>query len=168
MAFILVAFGVSYEDAWRKNVAVSRELEKIVALKEAKESRIKVIDEIRTKLEEFTKEWEASNPFDQASIEKLVEIPKWPSGIDQRLITKEMRAERQSIKDFNEEVNRRNSERHTAYRDRRLAAEIEFLRPLGLFELVKEENISEGYYSIAYRLYCITDRQYEIEEVEEI
>ena len=116
MAFILVAFGGSYEYAWRSNVVVSRDLHKIELLKGEKELRQQQIDEIREKLEAFEKQWHAENPFDDSLQEKVMDIQKWPSGIDQRLITKEMRAERESIRKFNAEVNARNGARRLAYR----------------------------------------------------
>jgi len=167
MAFILVAFGGSYEDTWRSNVVVSRDLHKIELLKEEKELKQKAIDEIRGKLEAFEAKWNAENPFDNSTQEKTVDIPKWPAGIDQRLITKEMRVERETIKKFNAEVNARNAARHIAYHEKKIQAEKQFLVSINAFDVINPEELGNTY-SIAYDLYSMTDHQYEIEEVEEI
>ena len=76
MAFILVAFGGSYEYAWRSNVVVSRDLHKIELLKGEKELRQQQIDEIREKLEAFEKQWHAENPFDDSLQENVMDIQK--------------------------------------------------------------------------------------------
>lgn len=167
MAYILIAFGGSYEDAWRSNIVVSRDLHKIELLKGEKELHRDTILEIKRTVEEYSEWWRKANPFDDSSMEKTVNLPKWPSGIDQRLITKEMRIERDTIKKFNDGVNQRNAARNMEYRTRNYNAEKDFARTLGLFELVSEES-TQTYLSIPYSLISYSDLNYEIGEVKEI
>lgn len=166
MAFILVASGGSYEDAWQSNIAVSKDQLAIEQLKLKKENEREFIESVSEKLGEFIKQWEAENPFDANSLEKTVDVPKWPSGIDQRLITKEMRIERDTIRNFNTQVCFRNSERTVAHNKLRMAAEYAFCESQLLFDVINKEEFHESF--ISYRLHQHIDMRYEIEEVEEI
>ena len=166
MAFILVASGGSYEDAWQSNVAVSRDKIAIEELKIKKENEREFIAACSEKLDAFIKEWEMKNPFDPNILEKTVAVPKWPSGIDQRMITKEMRIERDTVRNFNNQVCFRNSERITRHNKLRMVAELEFCEALELFDVVDRESFHESF--ISYRLHQHINVRYEIEEVEEI
>lgn len=166
MAFILVASGGSYEDAWRRNVVMSKNLAAIEEVKNKKENDRDFIAACQGQLNEFIKEWEKKNPFDSNALEKVVDVPKWPAGIDQRLITKEMRVERETIRSFNLQVTARNREAILAHTKLRWIAEREFCENLGLFNVLDKLVFTEGF--ISYRLYQEIDVAFEIEEIEEI
>ena len=168
MIYILVAFGGSYEDAWRANVAASTDKTKVEELMANKEDRREKLKVCKQQLEEFCNQWDEANPFDQSTVEKLVDVPKWPSGIAQNLITKEMRIERDTIRKFNEGVNQRNAARYAEHRALRAVAEKEYARSIGLFELIPEEKFSFTFYSLGYELFNRCDTNYEIDEVKEI
>lgn len=167
MAFILVASGGSYDDAWHRNVVMSKNLAAIEEVKTKKENERDFIAACNEQLSEFIKEWEKENPFDNSVLEKVVDIPKWPAGIDQRLITKEMRIERDTIRSFNLQVTARNREAVLAHTKLRWIAERNFCENLGLFNVLDKILFAEGF--ISYRLYHQEiDVTYEIEEIEEI
>lgn len=166
MAFILVAFGGSYDDAWQNNVAVSTDEAAITALKVKKESEREILISCSKKLNEFVKEWEKKNPFDSNLLEKTANLPKWPSGIDQRMITKEMRSERESICAYNNGVNDRNRAQLLAHNKLRIDAEHEICEELGLFNVLDRSLFANSF--ITHRLYQFIDVQYQIEEIEEI
>ena len=169
MIFILVAFGGSYEDAWRANVAASTDKAKIEQLKILKEGRREKIKVCKDQITEFCNRWDEANPFDQTSLEKTVDVPKWPSGINQKLITKEMRIERDTIRKFNDGVLQRNAAKQVEHRNRRVAAEKEYAREIGLFDIISEEKFTgSSYYSLSYELYSRCETNYEIDEVKEI
>ena len=168
MIFILVAFGGSYEDAWRANVAASTDKSKIEELKILKEERREKIKVCKDQITKFCNQWDEANPFDQTSLEKTVDVPKWPSGINQKLITKEMRIERDTIRKFNDGVLQRNAAKQAEHRNRRVTAEKEYAREIGLFDIIPEEKLTGSYYSLSYELYSRCETNYEIDEVKEI
>ena len=117
----------------------------------------------------LTLEYDKLHPFDDSVIEKMQVVPKWQPGIDQRLITKEMRAERESIRAFNMEVSIRNSERIMANNKWRNQALLDFAVSAGLdfADLANSEeakNISA--IGITSRLRRDTDVAYRIDEVD--
>lgn len=167
MAFILIAFGGSYEDAWRTNVVVSRDLQKIEMLQAELELKNETINNIRIQLEAFASKWDLENPFDYSIQEKTKDFPNWVGAIDRRFITEEMKEERKAVINFNAEVNTRNSARLVEYRNKKIQAEKEFLKSINAFDVISETEI--GYrYSISYDLFNMTNHNYEIEEVREI
>jgi hypothetical protein len=168
MIFILVAFGGSYEDAWRANVAASTNKTKIEQLKADKEKRREKLKVCKQQIQTFCDRWDEANPFDQTTLEKVVDVPKWPSGITQKLITKEMRIERETIREFNNGVMQRNAARNYEHRNRRIEAEFEYARSIGLFDIIPEEKFTGAYYSLSYELYTKCETNYEIDEVKEI
>lgn len=168
MIFILVAFGGSYEDAWRANVAASTDKPKIEQLKTNKEERREKLKVCKQQIQEFCDRWDEANPFDQTTLEKVVDVPKWPSGIAQKLITKEMRIERETIREFNNGVMQRNAAKNAEHRKRRIEAEFEYARSIGLFDLIPEEKFTGACYSLSYELYNRCETNYEIDEVKEI
>jgi hypothetical protein len=167
MAYVLIAVGGSYEGAWRSNVAASRDLHKIELLKAEKEFQRDAILEIKAKVEEFSMQWRLDNPFDTSSIEKVLNVPKWPAGMSQKMITKEMSDHRECIRKFNQEAQQRNAARQLEYREKNYNAEKEFARALGLFDLVKEDS-TRAFYCVALSLSDYSGTYYEIEEIEEI
>lgn len=166
MAFILVASGGSHDDAWHRNVVVSKNLAAIKEIKTKKENARDFIAGCRTQLDNFIREWEKNNPFDNSILEKIVDVPKWPAGVNHRLITKEMRIERDTIRSFNLKSIERNREAILAHTKLRWIAERDFCENLGLFEVLDKNVFVEGF--ISYRMYQEIDVYYEIEEIEEI
>ena len=163
--YLLVASGGSYEDAWEKVELASKDKSKLEAEKFKREELRDFCKEAIKKIESFVEDWNSINPM--VILEELAAVPKWPSGLDQRLITKEMKAERQTLVQFNKEVLARNHQKISEHNTKRFTAEVEYGEHIGLFERVPKENFTQGW-SVAYLLYPYIEAQYEIQEVEEI
>ena len=163
--YLLVASGGSYEDAWEKVELASKDKSKLEAEQVKLEGLRDFCKELMAKLSSFVEDWNAVNAG--PPLEELAEVPKWPSGLDQRLITREMKAERQTLVQFNKEVLARNHQKISDHNGKRFAAELEYAEHLGLFDRVPKENFTQGW-SVAYLLYPYLEAKYEIQEVEEI
>ena len=163
--YLLVASGGAYEDAWEKVELASKDKSKLEGVQVQREQLRDFCKEVIKKLESFVEDWNSVNVM--ASLEELAEVPKWPSGLDQRLITKEMKAERQTLVQFNKEVLARNHRKISDHNAKRFASEVQYAECLGLFEQVPKEQFTQGW-SVAYLLHPYLEAQYEIQEVEEI
>ena len=163
--YLLVASGGSYEDAWEKVELASKDKSKLEAEQVKREGLRDFCKEVIKQLESFVDDWNSVNVME--ALEEPANVPKWPSGLDQRLITKEMKAERQSLTQFNKEVLARNHQKISEHNNKRFAAEVEYAEHLGLFDRVPKENFTQGW-SVAYLLFPYLEARYEIQEVEEI
>lgn len=165
--YIAVAFGGSYEDAWESNHVASLDQSKIVRYVEEQNARIARLKDVEGQLFTFTVEYDKKNPFDRSQMEAQQEVPKWPSGIDQRLITKEMRAERDSIRAFNAEVIARNHQRMMKYNEERNEAMLGFLISIGFdFKDLPNSESAEGLTHVASKFHHATDVSYRVDEVD--
>lgn len=163
--YLLVASGGAYEDAWEKVELASKDKSKLESEQVKREGLRDFCKEAIKKIESFVDDWNSVN--NMTSLEELADVPKWPSGLDQRFITKEMKAERQTLVQFNKDVLARNHQKIADHNNKRFAAEVEYAEQIGLFEHVPKENFTQGW-SVAYLLYPYIEAQYEIQEVEEI
>jgi hypothetical protein len=116
--YLLVASGGSYEDAWEKVELASKDKSKLEAEQVKREGLRDFCKEVIKQLESFVDDWNSVNVME--ALEEPANVPKWPSGLDQRLITKEMKAERQSLTQFNKEVLARNHQKISEHNNKRL------------------------------------------------
>ena len=167
--YIAVAYGGSYEDVWETNLAASFNQEKINSFVNEKVALVERVKAASAKLGEFATEYERLNMFDRSRMDAQKEVPKWPAGIDQRLITKEMRAERESIRAYNAAVISRNHKRMMDHNDRRNEAMVAFLMSIGFDfkDLSGEEPFSCGV-NISTQIYRVTSVSYRVDEVDAI
>lgn len=167
MAYILQVSGGQYDAAYTSNVAVSRNLRKIELLKTELERKRDLIVDIYNKTSKHSREWDEANPFDHEAQEQTLAVPKWPAGLDQRLITQDMRDERNTIKNINEGICVRNSARSQAWVDRYHEAELAHARELGLFDVFPESEL-QYYHSVTSAISKFSSMFYSIEIIEEI
>ncbi len=166
--YVAIAFGGSYEDAWENNVAASKDRLKIERYVEDQNARIARLTEIELAVRQFAEEYDKKNPFDRSTYEAAFDVPKWPAGMDQRLITSEMRAERESIKKLNAEIAQRNHARMTSHNEARNEAINSFAFAHGL----DQEDVSNWdeatNFNIIHYLNNATGTKYRVDEVDEI
>lgn len=164
--YIAVSSGGSYEDAWECNCIASLDKQKIVDYVDGQNARIARLKDFQGKLMAFSFEYDQKNPFNQLEQESQIPVPKWPAGIDQRLITSEMRAERDSIRAFNAEVISRNHQRVIEYNNARNDASIAYLESIGFDFADLGPEADSGFPHITSKFYRATDIVYRVEEVD--
>lgn len=93
------------------------------------------------------------------------------AGMDQRLITKEMRIERDTIREFNAQVAKRNSDRMVAHNQKRNVAMLEFALSIGLSKEDLPDFDPANVLSdmpLTSRLYIATNVEYRVDSVDKI
>lgn len=159
--YISVAYGGAYENAWETNMAASLDLSKIEELNTQQEARVRYLKGIQEQVDAFIVERDNNVCFDRdKEYEKLLDLPKMPS--DNKLITKEMRQERERIRNENAEIAQRNSAKYMEFYNERNDAIEAFARSIGF-----DEELPDGK-KVQSFLYNETDVSYRIDEVEMI
>jgi|GEM_PF-4723212 len=169
--YLAVAYGGSYDESWERIVVASTNADKIRRYVEEQTARVERLKDVEIKTDSFAVDYDTLHPLDHSIMESLVNLPKWPAGIDQRLITREMRAERNSIRALNDEISTRNRTRVTEHTARRNEALLAFAISVGLnLDDLPDAGVlrmanAPGITSLLYRA---TDISYRIDEVDTI
>lgn len=119
----------SYDDSYNSNVFATIDKEKaeskVIELKEKQKIYLETLGKLNELNEKILKE------LGPVPIGKIIDIPKWPSGMKESMITQEMRDERSKIKLLNEKTRFQYTEDDKIRVDFIKEKEFELLKPLG-------------------------------------
>lgn len=130
MIFLIYSNPSDYESSPSVKGYTLSEEEAVEAVKKLKDSCLKA-KSLSDKIHEASREFEKIETY---SFRKLIDLPKWPSGIGKDKITEEMKKERQEIKNKNIEIIKEDSINHKEWRKKKM----QYLLPI--FEPFKNEE----------------------------
>lgn len=150
--YVMIAYGGSYEDAWRSNRLASLDKSALEAVANVKNEEIRVLTEKQERVREHMQVWAKKNPTPphpgEVYVDKLT-VPTWVH-LKEKEITAEMRAERALLKEENQR--RQTAAYEIAYRPQTEwraiydAEQARFITEEGLpADIMSVKNETDGY-----------------------